>query len=131
MKIFNFHFIIRHSNPSFFLYNYLCNVVASSKSASFSSNLAAPLHMRHLQQTIHGATSNNSGDATSNSIPNPAKIPERKMHLWNGKKKLIVEFSDDNSVCNDVLTNYLRSMPYNRGTGMTKLIFAWSFIIMT
>ncbi|KAJ6640972.1 hypothetical protein Bhyg_05905, partial [Pseudolycoriella hygida] len=58
--------------------NYLCNAAASSKSASASSNLAAPLQMRHLQQTIHGATSSSSGDATNNKIPNPAKMPAKQ-----------------------------------------------------
>lgn len=47
----------------------------SSKSASASSSFALLLHIRHLQQTIHGAASSSNGDATSNSNPKPAKIP--------------------------------------------------------
>lgn len=55
--------------------SHVCNVSNSLKSVSFSSNLPAPLQIRHLQQTMHGAASNSNGDATSNSIPNPANIP--------------------------------------------------------
>uniref|UniRef100_A0A182M8N2 GATA-type domain-containing protein n=1 Tax=Anopheles culicifacies TaxID=139723 RepID=A0A182M8N2_9DIPT len=39
------------------------------------TSLAAPLQMRHLQHTIQGAASKSSGEATSNSMPNPANIP--------------------------------------------------------
>ncbi|KAE9541071.1 hypothetical protein AGLY_004316 [Aphis glycines] len=40
-----------------------------------SSNFDPLVHTRHLQQTIHGAASNNKGLATSSSIPKPANIP--------------------------------------------------------
>lgn len=55
--------------------SYLFSVIASSKSVSFSSSFAAPEQMRHLQQTIQGAASSNSGEATKRRIPKPAKIP--------------------------------------------------------
>lgn len=44
-------------------------------SSSGSSNFDPLVHTRHLQQTIHGAASNNNGLATSSSIPKPANIP--------------------------------------------------------
>lgn len=44
-------------------------------SSSGSSNFDPLVHTRHLQQTIHGAASNNNGLATSSNIPKPANIP--------------------------------------------------------
>lgn len=54
---------------------YLLSARTSSYSASFSSNFVAPLQIRHLQQTIHGAANNSNGEATNNNIPKPANIP--------------------------------------------------------
>lgn len=48
---------------------------SSSISSSGSSNFDPLVHTRHLQQTIHGAASNNNGLATRSSIPKPANIP--------------------------------------------------------
>lgn len=48
-------------------------VPEATDSSNSSSNRL--LHTRHLQQTIHGAANNRRGDATSNRIPKPAKIP--------------------------------------------------------
>lgn len=45
------------------------------KSASTSSSFELLLHIRHLQQTMHGAANKRSGEATNNNIPKPAKIP--------------------------------------------------------
>lgn len=48
---------------------------SSNMSSSGSSNFDPLVQTRHLQQTIHGAASNNNGLATRSSIPKPANIP--------------------------------------------------------
>lgn len=61
------HLVVVH----FYLFNAL---FGSSNSFSVSSSFEL-LHIRHLQQTIHGAASNSSGEATNNKMPKPANIP--------------------------------------------------------